>query len=140
MEVIDAINRRRAVRSFTAEPVAKADIARVIDAAVRAPSAVNEQPWLFTVVEDRAMLGTISSQAKAYVLKTSATGLMRDHFADTLGNPKFDIFYGAPALVLISAATNGPWSVADCALAAENLMLAALTLELGTCWIGFAQT
>jgi nitroreductase len=41
--------------------------------------------------------------------------------------------------VLISAAAPGPWIVEDCALAAENLMIAAYALGLGTCWIGFAQ-
>jgi nitroreductase len=43
-------------------------------------------------------------------------------------------------LVVISSVTDGPWAVEDCALAAENLMLAARAAALGTCWIGFAQT
>ena len=42
-------------------------------------------------------------------------------------------------MILISANSAGPWIVEDCALAAENLMLAAHALGLGTCWIGFAQ-
>jgi|BarGraNGADG00212_2_1021979.scaffolds.fasta_scaffold72263_2 nitroreductase len=44
-----------------------------------------------------------------------------------------------PALILISGIAQGPWVVEDCALAAENLMLAAYGVGLGTCWIGFAQ-
>jgi nitroreductase len=44
------------------------------------------------------------------------------------------------ALVVISAKAEGPWIVEDCALAAENLMLAAFAEGLGTCWIGFAQS
>ena len=51
----------------------------------------------------------------------------------------FHIFYHAPTLILISASAQGPWIVEDCALAAENLMLAAFAVGLGTCWIGFAQ-
>jgi nitroreductase len=43
-------------------------------------------------------------------------------------------------LILISATAQGPWIVEDCALAAENLMLAAYAGGLGTCWIGFAQS
>jgi nitroreductase len=42
-------------------------------------------------------------------------------------------------LILISANAQEPWIVEDCALAAENLMLAAYAAGLGTCWIGFAQ-
>jgi nitroreductase len=43
-------------------------------------------------------------------------------------------------LILISAVAQGPWIVEDCALAAQNLMLAAHAVGLGTCWIGFAQS
>jgi nitroreductase len=63
-----------------------------------------------------------------------------DHFQSVLGDPKFHIFYHAPVLILISASAQGPWIVEDCALAAENLMLAAYAAQLGTCWIGFAQS
>jgi nitroreductase len=56
-----------------------------------------------------------------------------------LNDPDFDIFYHAPALVVIAAADPTDWAVEDCALAAENLMLAAYAMDLGTCWIGFAQ-
>jgi len=48
-------------------------------------------------------------------------------------------FYHAPVLILISGAAPGPWVVENCALAAENLMLAAYARRLGTCWIGYAQ-
>jgi nitroreductase len=57
-----------------------------------------------------------------------------------LSNPDFQIFYHAPALIVISAVQGGPWAVEDCALAAANLMLAACAEGLGTCWIGFAQS
>ncbi|WP_246738119.1 nitroreductase family protein [Bradyrhizobium sp. CCBAU 051011] len=64
--------------------------------------------------------------------------LASHHFLHILNDPKFDIFYGAPGLVVISAAA-GPWALADFSFAAENLMLAAHAAGLGTCWIGFAQ-
>jgi nitroreductase len=57
-----------------------------------------------------------------------------------LGDANFQIFYHAPALILISGIAQRAWVVEDCALAAENLMLAAFGEGLGTCWIGFAQS
>jgi hypothetical protein len=42
-------------------------------------------------------------------------------------------------LIVICAADADDWAIEDCALAAENLMLGAYALGLGTCWIGFAQ-
>jgi nitroreductase len=138
MDVKEAIYSRRAVREFTSQPVDEEVLRQLIDAATQAPSAVNQQPWLFTVVRDKALLSHISREAKAHILKTSTAALASHHFQSILENYEFDIFYHAPVLIVISAAA-GPWIVEDCALAAENLMLAACAAGLGTCWIGFAQ-
>ena len=53
-------------------------------------------------------------------------------------DPRFDIFYGATTLIVICARPVGSFATADCWLAAENLMLAATSLGLATCPIGFA--
>ena len=139
MNLDTAIAARRAVRQFTDETMDRPTIQRLIEAAVLAPSAVNEQPWLFTVVRDRALLARISTDAKAHARATLAAGLPA-HLHDHLAQTDFDILYHAPALIVISASQPGRWAVEDCALAAENLMLAACAAGLGTCWIGFAQT
>jgi nitroreductase len=139
MDLIEAIYSRRAVREFTAEPVDEKMLQQLIDAAVQAPSAVNQQPWSFSVVRDKVLLARISHEAKAHTLRTTPMGLASHHFQELLSNPNFDIFYHAPALILIAAVAQNPWAVEDCSLAAENLMLAARTFGLGTCWIGFAQ-
>jgi nitroreductase len=139
MDLYEAIAGRRSVRKYTSEAVDQKTILRLIDAAVQAPSAVNQQPWTFAVVRDPATLDRISHDAKEHMLATMAAGPGSDHFRSLLADPGFHIFYHAPALILISAATEGPWAVEDCALAAENLMLAAFASGLGSCWIGFAQ-
>lgn len=138
MDIREAIYGRRAVRQFDATLVDEGVLRQLIDAAIQAPSAVNQQPWRFAVIRDKERLGRISDEAKAHMLRTSAAALASHHFQHILADPKFDIFYGAPALIVISAA-GSPWAVADCALAAENMMLAAHAAGLGTCWIGFAQ-
>jgi nitroreductase len=139
MDIKETIYTRRATREFTAEAVDEAIIVSLIDAAVQAPSAVNQQPWSFCVVRDKAMLGKISCEAKAYMLRSSPIGLVSHHFEQILNDQAFDIFYHAPALIVICGTADIPWAVEDCALAAENLMLAARAAGLGTCWIGFAQ-
>ncbi len=140
MELKEAIYTRRAVRSYTADPVDQSQLLELIDAAVQAPSAVNEQGWIFSVVRDANVLGYISQHAKAYMMANTPSERMSPHFTEVLGDPGFDIFYGAPALIVIASATNGMWAVENCALAAENLMLAARAAGLGSCWIGFAQS
>lgn len=140
MNVDDAIAGRRAVRQYTREPVARELIVDLIDAAVRAPSAVNQQPWTFTVIRDQSVLDRVSDEAKRHLLVSiGSAGDAAGHFRAQLEDPRFQIFYHAPVLVLIAGSAPGPWIVEDCALAAENLMLAAHAAGLGTCWIGFAQ-
>jgi nitroreductase len=139
MELLDAIYTRRAIREYTKEPVTEAQLQALIDAAVQAPSAMNQQPWSFCVVRDQALLKRISDEAKVFMLRSSPAGLVSHHFEEILGNEAFHIFYHAPALILICANAESPWARTDCALAAQNLMLAARASGLGTCWIGFAQ-
>jgi nitroreductase len=138
MELLDAINGRRSVRDYTDEAVGDGTVRELIEAAVKAPSAINQQPWCFVVVKKQDLLAQISDRAKAHLLKASL-GAPAHPFRDMLNDPKFHIFYHAPVLVVIAACEPTDWAVEDCALAAENLMLTAYEKGLGTCWIGFAQ-
>jgi nitroreductase len=136
MEVIDAVYRRRAVRAYTAQSVDRQTVERLLEAAVHAPSAVNAQPWAFVVLQDRARLKAYSDRAKALAgdARDPGTGPLRE----ILSSPDFSIFYDAGTLIIICA-TDRLRAAEDCALAGENLMLAALSLGLGTCPIGFAR-
>jgi len=139
MDISEAIFTRRSIREYTSQTVDDETIHRLIEAAIYAPNSVNNQPWMFTVIRDQSVLESLSQQAKAHMLATACR-----HDADLFGarliDPDFQIFYHAPALILIAAAVEGPWMVENCSLAAENMMLFAHCLGLGTCWIGFAQS
>lgn len=147
MTAVDAIYARRSVRAFTKQRVPEPTIRQLIAAAVRAPTALHTEPWVFAVLTDRDLLRRYSDRAKAAWLQ--GTALYRDlhergleqeaqSFLQTMMKPGFSIFYEAPALILIGARPLGPFVTADCWLAAENLMLAACSLGLGTCCIGSA--
>ncbi len=138
MDIKEAIYARRSVREFTHEAVDQRLIRQLIDAAIQAPSAVNQQPWRFSVVRDKTRLAHISKEAKAYMRQNPPAGIASHHLEELLNDSKFDILYHAQVLVVISALKD-QWTVENCSLAAENLMLAASAVGLGTCWIGFAQ-
>ena len=140
MELNDAIFGRRATRQYTRQAVETAMLQKLLVSAVNAPSAVNGQPWGFTVVRDQVKLDLISRSAKSHMLATVPGAALPGHVHGPLADASFQIFYHAPALILISATQKGPWVVEDCALAAENLMLAAYGAGLGSCWIGLAQS
>ena len=102
MLVRDALFGRRAVREYVADPVDEATIRRLIHAAIHAPNAVNAQPWAFTVVRSRPTLQCVSREARAHMLETMPAQ-HADRFRPRLSDPAFDIFYNAPALIVISA-------------------------------------
>jgi len=139
MDLREAIYGRRAVREYLDRAVDHAVIDRLIEAAIQAPTALNQQPWTFTVVRDQRRLDELSSRAKEHMLAQHGD-LVHSSHGQMLKDPHFQIFYHAPVLILISAAALGPWCVEDCAFAAQNLMLAAYAEGLGSCRIGFAQS
>ena len=139
MDLTNAIYDRRSVRSFTSEAVSKEAIDKLIAAAVQAPSAMNSQPWAFSVIQDSNLLRQISSDSKAHLLSTLATKPYLEVYRAAFTNPDFDIFYNTSTLLTIYAKPEGPNPANDCAIAAQNVMLMAHSLDLGTCWIGFAQ-
>ncbi len=61
-------------------------------------------------------------------------------WADLFRDPNMDFFYGAPLLVLVFSSWDGHTPARDCSLAAENMMLAASSLGVGSCWVGTGQT
>lgn len=136
MDVREAIARRRSVRAYTQVPVDDETIRALLRAAVDAPSAMNAQPWVFAVVQRDAMLERISETAKR--LLVAADHAKARKYRALLSSEAFDIFYGAGTVIVIGADAVGPYTDADCWLAAENLMLAACALGLGTCCVGFA--
>lgn len=140
MDLEQAIYGRRATRRFTQESVGRDVIMKLVDAAIQAPSAVNEQPWSFYVVQDAERLHRLSTGAKDHLLRTSSMAAMETHFRETLDDPTSDIFHGAPVLIVIASHVESAWAIEDCSLAAQNLLLSAHAAGLGSCWIGSAQS
>jgi nitroreductase len=145
LSALDVIYGRRSVRSYGAQPLEASTVRGLLDAAVQAPTAMLEQPGLFVVVQDRWLLRRISDCAKQLLTSDATAGRPSGEeashhgdFAASLADPAFNIFYDAPALVVICATRTDEFAQADCWLAAENLMLAAGALGLGTCCVGAA--
>jgi nitroreductase len=139
MFVETAIYGRRAVRAYTAQPVARETIEQLIDAAIQAPSSMDLEPWAFVVIEGVARLKGFSDRAKAAFVPGPMTGAAAEHFRNMLVDPAFNIFHDASALIVVCATSEAGQAVEDCSLAAQNLMLAAHAAGLGTCPIGFSR-
>jgi nitroreductase len=137
MDVMQAIYRRRAVRVFTGEDVTKSQLEDLIAAAVQAPSAYNVQPWAFAATADRGLMRKMGTLLHRHLLCLPPES---DEVSPSdLGRAAaFDVFHGAPAVVVVCATDEGDWVRECCGMAAENLMLAACAQKLGTCCIGLA--
>ncbi len=115
MNAIDAILSRRSVRDFTSQDVPDELVELLLRAAMRAPSAGNEQPWQFVVVRDRSILDSVPSFSPYAAMCTKA--------------PMAIVVCGDTSLEKF----NGFW-VQDCCAALQNLLLAAHAVGLGAVW------
>ena len=138
--VRDAIYSRRAVRHYLPKAVNDIQVKNLIDAAIHAPSAMNRQPWAFVIVQRPTTLKRISDAAKIKIMNAPLELHNTERRHTPFVDPTFDIFYGAPTLIVICAKEeHGMSALGDCYLAAQNLMLEAYEMGLATCPIGLAQ-
>lgn len=139
MNVFEAILARRSVRSYTAKEIDHTQLHTLLEAAVRAPTAMHGEPWVFAVVQDRKLLQSLSDLAKPLFREEIYRAAVENGvvpFIDEFSRPDFNFFYDAGTLIIIGSTASGPFVAADCWLAAENLMLAACAMGLGTCVVG----
>ena len=115
--VIDAILKRRSIRRYSGEAVNKSDIRQLLKAAMYAPSARNEQPWHFLVIDDPDLLVRITEiHPYSSMLPGAGLGIL------VCGDENLEL-------------SKGYWSV-DCAAATQNILLAAHAIGLGAVWLG----
>jgi nitroreductase len=137
--ILDNIYQRRSVRNYSEKEVPDETIKEIIRVGTYAPTAMNQQPWRFVVVKNRQLIEEYDDRAKKAFLSaykdTDNPDLVR--YVQHLSKPTTRLFYGAPVLILVFASPD-VINEHDCALAAENMMLAAQSLGIGSCWIGLA--
>jgi nitroreductase len=114
---MDAIFRRRSVRKYTSQDVTEEEVARLLRAAMAAPSAGNEQPWQFVVVRQRDTLRAITE--------------FHEYAAMLLEAPVAIVVCGDLRL----EKHKGFW-VQDCSAAVQNILVEATDMGLGSVWLG----
>lgn len=126
---------RYPVRSYAPKSIPRSTIRVLLEAAIRAPSAKHDEPWAFTVIQDGKILKQLVNHAKTEEVSQLCNPKKgRQHSIES----DSDSFHGAGTLIVICAKPSGHFTVADCWLAAENMMLTASAIGLGTCVIGSA--
>ena len=117
METLEAIFTRRSVRDFTHDPVSQEEIEKLLKAGMQAPSAGNEQPWHFVVIDDPDILHAVPEF-----------------------HPYSKMLLDAPLAIQVCSdrkleIKRASW-IQDCSAATQNILLAAHAMGLGAVWLG----
>lgn len=133
-ETLQVIKSRRSIKQFRFEQISDAELQAILEAAIAAPSAMNQQKWHFTVIQDRKVIDEI---VKAIIEAYQNSG--NEFMIKKVKDPLYDTFYYAPTVIFVSADPNAPWIQLDCGMAIQNMLLAAESLGLGSCAIASAN-
>jgi nitroreductase/ferredoxin len=165
-ETEKVILNRRSVRQFKKEQVPEFMVRRILEAGRFAPSAGNYQPWKFIVLRDPELINGITETVVSSCRMVSAMTdyrkkgrgwlrplvkcITRLRYNDLHPMPftaiplvadgKLDLWHGAPTVIVILKDVRGAGSPElDCGIVGQNMVLAAHSMGLGTCWVGFAK-
>jgi nitroreductase len=136
-EVLNSILSRRSTRSFKDTQIESKNLDIILNAAIWAPSGGNNQSWLFTAIQNKEVLLTLNSLVKKGFMNWVPDDDYPGKLAAKTNSQKdgFNFYYQAPTLIIASNKPNYENAMADCALALENIFLAANSLSLGSCYI-----
>jgi len=129
-ETIKNIMNRRSIRKYKEEQIKDEELQAILDAGRFAPSAMNQQSWHFTVVQNKEVIQKIIQ-----AIKTAFFNSGNKNFEDRAKAEDFNPFYNAPTLIIVSGDEKAIAPQNDGSLALENMFLAAESLDIGSCWI-----
>ena len=142
-DVFETIRHRRAIRRFDARQIEETALQQILQAGLYAPSAGGRQGVIFAVCQDKEVnerLGKIKRANSNFRMSTAASFVSREQPSIVDDAKLTNAFYDAPTVITLFAPKNFLFSAEDCAVATENMMLAADALGIGSCYIGQGWT
>jgi len=136
-EVLACIAARRSTRKFTGEQISPEQLDALLNAAIWAPSGGNNQTWLFTAIQKEDVLQRLNELTREafrhWIPDDDYPGKHR--MKDAVEHDSYCFYHHAPTLIIASNRPHYENAMADCALALENIFLAAHSMKLGSCYI-----
>ena len=149
-DIIKTVYERRSVRKYKSLSVQTGIIDQIINAGKMAPTAMNRQSWKFYVVTNKEQIKKLSKE-----IVTIAAGEIKHigireqlkmtlsffHFSTIINLLTNDdhVFYGAPVVIFITTPADNEWGALDTGMCVQNMMLAARSLGLDSCPVGFGR-
>lgn len=138
MNAIETILTRRSTRSYSSAPVEKEKLEKIIESGRYAPSGGNNQTNHFIVVQNPEVLKKLAEIAQNAFAKMEVTEQTYSSLKSSIMQSKkggYVFYYHAPVLIIVANQKDYGNNIADCSVAVENMMIAANSLDLGSCWI-----
>ena len=142
-DIFETIMHRRSIRRFEPKQVEENALQQIIQAGLYAPSAGGRQGVIFAVCQDREVNERLGKSKRSHShprMATKASFVSREQPSIADDPNLTNAFYDAPTVITFFAPKDFLFSKEDCALAAENMMLAADALGIGSCYIGQGWT
>jgi len=127
-QIMDIMKKRMSIRAYKDKALPQETIDSILEAAKLAPTARNMQELEYKVITNKDLIKQASESIAAVVKREGPQMPVRPNF-----------FYNAPLLILITGPADNQWIFSDAALAAQNIMLYAASINLGTCFIGMSR-
>lgn len=127
-ETITSILGRRSIRKYKDRAVRMEDLELIAKCGQYAATGMGRQPWHFTIVTNRQYMDAVTAANREIMLASPV-----DRLREAASAPDFDGWRGAPCAIVVSSDSDG---INDCAIAVENMAVAAYSLGLGSCILG----
>jgi len=136
-EVLRCIQDRRSTRAFKDCQIEDAQLDELLNAAVWAPSGGNNQTWLFTAIQNKEKLLHLNTLVREGFQRWVPDNGYPSKLAakERSANPDYNFCFHAPTLIIASNRPQYANAMADCALAMQNIFLAAQSIGLGSCYV-----
>ena len=162
--LVQLMASRRSCRNFTDQPVKRALLDDLMKIGITAPSGTNSQSWTFTILPARKAVTAFAEHVASFFEKLNATAektllrmflkligkgeldayyrgyyrKVKEALEEWYGSGKDRLFHGSPAAILVGSKPGASSPAEDALLATQNILLAAHSMGLGSCLIGYA--
>ena len=132
--ILETIKSRRSVRKYLPDQIKQEELNIILEAGIYAPSGHNDQPWHFTVIHNKELIDQMDTETKKNMANAPV-----DWVRNMGKNDKLRIFHNAPTVIVVSGRKDALAPLIDSSAAVQNMLLAAKSLNIGSCWIGLAK-
>ena len=131
--ILETIKSRRSIRKYLSDQIKQKELDIILEAGIYAPTGHNDQPWHFTVIQNKELIDHMNTETKKNMANAPVDWVKK------MGESEIHIFHNAPTAIVVSGRKDAITPLIGSSAAVQNMLLAAESLNIGSCWIGLAK-